>query len=241
MADLEGTAVYADFKARALKVATSGLADDPVDHRAALKSHLWMLDRVEPDGLKLTDVGYLKPVDMKATAAVLPTMTGWIFGINTEIHTQAVLYFRQHLMQVGLLRKFKGRLTATRKGRAGLADPEVLWAHLVDTLIPGKTEFAQTAMLIVLVHMATSPGRIDVGLVARTANALGWSASDGAPVEASDVHPFWNDLWAALGNVGDRVESTNHFSDRSMSPEAIAMIRDALFTDTPPTSGNETY
>jgi hypothetical protein len=211
LAVLEGSAIGAVFKDRAIELATSGLADEPLDHGAALRSQLWVLERVATEDIRLTAAGYLKPADVKAVAEVLPTMKDWIFRVTTEVHTQPVLYFRRHLAQVRLVRKYKGKLSATKVGRMGLADPGFLWTHLASTLIPNRSPFDQMGTVIVLVHMGTTEGQIDVDVVART--------------------------MSALGNVGDHVEAAHHSLHRTLSRAAIALIREALFTDDPIVGG----
>jgi hypothetical protein len=233
LADLEGTLVGAAFKDRALSLATSTLLDDAIDRRAALRTQLWMLEWVGTDGLTLTAAGYVKPADVRAIAEVLPLMRDWIFRVTTEIHTQPVLYFREYLASAGLLRKYKGTLRVTQKGRSGLRDPDFLWTHLASTLIPSRTGFVRDASVVVLVHMGTTEGRIDVNEIASTMTTLGWARSSRSPIDQYDLHPVWNGLWSALGNVGERVEVEHYSRDRRLSPAAVAMIREALFTDSP--------
>jgi hypothetical protein len=193
-----------------------------------------MLDRIGTGGLQLTAAGFLKPADVRDVAAELPTMADWIFRVTTEIHTQPVLFFRDRLASLGLVRTVKAKLVATRKGRAAAADPEYLWNHLASTLIPTRPPFVEVASVIVLVHMATTAGRIDVNAVARTMTALGWAISGGDVVTSRDIHPIWNDLWAALGNVGERVAPVDHSRDRRLSAASISLIRDVLFVDVRP-------
>ena len=240
LAILEGTTIGADFRNRALRLATSGVLGEPIDHRAALRSQLWMLERLGTNGINLTAAGYLKPADVRAAADVLPTMADWIFRVTTEVHTQPVLNFRRHLARVGLLRKNKGVLLATRKGQSVVKDPDLLWAHLASTLIPNRPAFIEMASVVVLVHMGTTDGRIDVQAVARTLGALGWAHPGGERLDERDVHPVSNDLWAALGNVGDRAPTAGSFLDRTLSPAATEMIRQALFTDAPPSTATST-
>ncbi len=121
-----------------------------------------------------------------------------------------------------------------RSGRAaGLADPGRLWEHLAGTLIPTASSFAETARIVILVHMAAAQDRIDISAIARTMTELGWSHEGGPAVGRDDIYPIWNDLWAALGNVGE-VAGRARSLDRRLSPEAVSLIRDALFTEVLP-------
>ncbi|MFV0435601.1 MAG: hypothetical protein ACK5LO_16710 [Leucobacter sp.] len=220
------------FKDRAVEVSTLKVLGDPVDHAGALVAYRHLLEWADGDGLELTAAGYLKPADVHALAAVMPTMRDWIHKMAREIDVHPVLHFREYVKSIGLLRKYKGSLRLTRLGRAAVNDPTVLWKHLADTLAPDEQSFHADATVVVLVHMATTEGRIDVGAVAQTLTALGWSHRDGSPVSQGEVYEVWNELWDVLGNIGE-VEG-NHRSDRMLSHVARVMVHEALFTEVPP-------
>lgn len=57
----------------------------PAARRADLQPYLWFLDRANGDGLALTSAGYLKPADVTAASAVLPTMRHWIGTKNRQV------------------------------------------------------------------------------------------------------------------------------------------------------------
>lgn len=219
------------FKDRAVEVSTLKVLGAPVDHAGALLAFRYLLERADGDGLPLTAAGYLKPADVQALAAAMPTMRNWIHRIAREIDAHPVLYFREYVKSIGLLRKYKGSLRLTRLGRAAANDPTVLWKHLADTLAPNEQSFHADATVVVLVHMATTEGRIDVGAVAQTLTALGWLHRDGSPVSQGEVYEVWNELWDVLGNIGESEGS--HRSDRMMSHAARVMVHEALFTEVP--------
>lgn len=227
---LEGTALGQAFKDRALEVSTSKVLSDPIDHAAALTAHRWLLERAEGDGLQLTAAGYIKPTDVKALAAVMPEMESWIFTIGREIDAHPVLYFREQIKEIGLIRKYKGTLRLTRAGRAGLAEPKALWRHLAETLIPTGDGFNTYSAVVILVHAATSEGEPDLDAIARTMTAIGWKHQNDAPVTRTDVHPVWNDLWTTLGNIGERAVG-EHRSSRVLSGPARILANEALFEE----------
>ncbi|MFT3833172.1 MAG: hypothetical protein QM711_07600 [Micropruina sp.] len=117
-----------------------------------------------------------------------------------------MLHFREYVKSIGLLRKYKGSLRLTRLGRVALKDPNALWTHLVDTLAPDEQSFHTDATVVVLVHMATTEGSIDVGAVTQALTALGWSHRDGSPVSQGEVYVVWNELWDVLGQHRQRRE-----------------------------------
>ncbi len=237
LSDLDGTALGQALTDRLTQlVEAAGPTPRSDELRAAVHPHLWLLQQATPDGLPLTQAGYLRPADVKAVAEVLPTMQGWIFPVTREVHARPVGIFHHHLRDVGLLRASKGTLRVTKVGRECLDDPGQLWRQLAARLVTRRRSFDEMAALLVVVHAATTAtGRVDTHAVARTLTQLGWSQPGGKPVPALDVQWIWNDLWGALGNVGERA-STEIF-DRRLSPAVVSLVRDALLA---PTAGDST-
>lgn len=230
---VDGTPIGTAFKDRAMELVNTTFFEDPVDKADALRAHLWLIDRAGADGLPLTAAGYLKPADAIAFAEVVPTMQEWPFAFTRESDARPLLWFRQHLVSAGLFRKYRGTLQATKVARAGLVDPAVLWAALAARVIPARHRFGEAASVVIAVHAATNgDGAMDADAVARTLSAAGWTHDDRGAVSERDVYPLWNDLWAGLGNVGALAGSRIPF-ERSLSPAAISLVRDALFVEVP--------
>lgn len=220
------------FKDRAVDVSMLKVLGHPVDHAAVLVAYSYLLKQADGDRLPLTAAGYLKPADMQSLATVMPAMRGWVHKMAREIDARPVLHFREYVKSIGLLRKYKGSLRLTRLGRVAANDPTVLWKHIADTLAPDEQSFHADATVVVLVHMATTEGGIDVGAVAQTLTALGWSHRDGSSVSQGEVYEVWNELWDVLGNIGEG--EGNRRSDRVLSHAARVMVHEALFTEVPP-------
>ncbi len=113
---------------RLMSLAQSRSEVSPAEKAAALHPFLWFLDHVGGDGLSLTSAGYLRPDDVTALAAVIPTMADWIGTANRESHTYPVLSFRESVQKLGLIRKYRGqapahegRLVSPRQPRCALA------------------------------------------------------------------------------------------------------------------------
>ncbi|HAG58823.1 MAG TPA: hypothetical protein DCL83_05660 [Arthrobacter bacterium] len=108
------------------------LTDEERD--AVLRPVRWMLENAAPDGLELTKDGYLKPAMVKRAMDEL----GWSDPImgkgNRETHARPVLELRLHLIDWKLLRKFKGRLVLTPRGKRCLERPAELWDNMVDAV-----------------------------------------------------------------------------------------------------------
>lgn len=164
----------------------------------ALRPFLWFLDRVGDDGLPLTSAGYLKPTDVTAAAAVVPDAVEWIGTKNRESQTYPVLFFRESMQDLGLLRKYRGRLLLTKAGAAARGNPEQLWRHIADRLPLGKDQSVDApAGLLALVLAASSPNQtVSLRLVAPALNHIGWRHADGRPVTADAAG------WATSATLG---------------------------------------
>jgi hypothetical protein len=75
-----------------------------------VRPYSWFLDRVGPEGIKLTSAGYLPPADVQAASAELGLAGEWIGKHNREVQTLPVLELRESAMRLGLLRKYRGML-----------------------------------------------------------------------------------------------------------------------------------
>jgi len=153
---------------------------------AALRPHLWLLDRATDGGIPLTAAGYLKPADVEALAALLPTMGRWIGKANREDLTWPVAEFRELMVRrLGLLRNYKGRLLLTRTGAAVRGNPRMLFAHLASRLRPGDgRNFAGDADLLVLAYAAAGANtQLPWTRIAAHLNATGYRMGDGSPID----------------------------------------------------------
>jgi len=230
---LLSTPLGESFKDRVEQVAVLKPLEDEIDKAEALAAYMWVIENADSGGLPLTAAGYLKPAYVKSLAAVLPTMRDWPFNIGREIDVQPVLYFREELQTIGLLRKYKASLRASRLARAMLNHPDWLWSHIARVLIPAEGSFHEAATVVLLVHLASTDGEIDHDAVARTLTTLGWGFSDGTPVTRADTIEELADLWTLLGNVSEPASEEQHdaFLTRVATPAVRLMIHSALFEE----------
>lgn len=225
---LQGTAVGDDLAERVSSLRAGRDEPSPGQLAEALRPHLWFLDRTGDDGLELTSAGYLKPEDVTAASAVVPTMAEWIGKNNREANSVPVLRFRQSLQALGLLRKYKGQLLLTRAGAAMRGHPERLFGHLASRLVPPAAgSFAQESTLVALVYVATSGGTpVSLGRIAEALSARGWRRSDGEEIGSLSLYGL--EPLQVLRDVSDRPVT---FRDRNRySPVAVALARIALMT-----------
>lgn len=194
----------------------------------AFRAYLYVLNQAIPDGIELTASGYLRPDDVRALAEHMPAMDRWNFAINREINTQPVMWFRQHVVRSGLLRKWKSSLRITKRGAVAVADPEVLWRDISSRLIPRGNDFTIHAAVCFLLFSATeNDSRATYEQVARVLASAGWKHTDLTEIDVHDVYEIGHDLWTALGNIGTQPREVGF--DRRLSTTAKLVMRDALF------------
>ena len=213
--------------ARAAAVVTDPPLPDPDDLEVALRGHQWLLDRAADGGIPLTDAGYLKPVDVEAVAAVLPTTRGWFGKLNREVHARPLLWFRESMQSMGLLRKQKGHLVLTKAGAAAREDPAVLWQHLASRLVPDGAvdDFDTAATLLLLAYAGSSTdGTLPLDEVAELLDELGWEHDDGRPLHGSELYRLR--ALVVLRNV--TTDASDLLGELRISPATAALARAAL-------------
>lgn len=150
-----------------------------------VRPYAWLLDRVGSGGIKLTDAGYLPPVHVSAAFTELGLGEEWIGQGNREADTWPVLQLRESAQKLGLLRKRKGELLQTSRGRAVVDDPLALWWHLAERMpVPSGDPFESQAGLLFLVAIAGGLGDdVDVTV----AHILGLDRLDASRRHGTDV------------------------------------------------------
>ena len=83
-----------------------------------VRPYSWLLGHVGAEGIGLTAAGYLPPAHVEAAVAELDLGREWIGKGNREVQTAPVLHLRESATRMGLLRKHRGMLLATSRGRA---------------------------------------------------------------------------------------------------------------------------
>jgi Plasmid pRiA4b ORF-3-like protein len=228
---LRYTPIADDLVLRLISLAQSQAGMPQAEKATALHPFLWFLDHLADDGLPLTSAGYLKPDDVRALAAVVPAMSDWIGTANRESQTYPVLWFRESVQKLRLVRKYRGRLLLTKAGASLRGDPDALWLYIARRLPIGRAGSIDVpAGLLALAFAASNPADSPpLGHIAHALNDLGWRHSDRSPVSADDVH------WAmeATIRVLDSITAgprARHWSERHyFSAVAAELARNALF------------
>src|SRR5690554_2305497 len=97
------------------------------------------------DGVKLTAAGYLPPAVVEEIFEQLDLGREWIGKGNREDLTYPVLNLREAGQRLKLVRRYKGRLVPTARGRTLAADPVRLWWHVAESLPQGGRGEADAA------------------------------------------------------------------------------------------------
>lgn len=213
----------------------SAQLDDPVlidtdAAAAAVWPYAWLLERVGDGGITLTQAGYLPPVHVEAAFTELEFDKVWIGTGNREDLTYPVLHLRQSAQQVGLLRKHRGRLLATARGKALRSDPVGLWWHLAErTPAASADRSVYDAGLLYLAALAAETSDNIETIVAELLDALGWMGGDGSPITAQSAAAATSDVKDTLRRLG-LLQRAGSGPDRREPPtrNAVDFARAAL-------------
>ncbi|MCA1781424.1 MAG: plasmid pRiA4b ORF-3 family protein [Intrasporangiaceae bacterium] len=123
------------------------------DKLAALAHVQVLLDEAGEDGIPLTSAGWMKPDVVVRLVEALGLRLVYGKG-NRENNTREVMALREAVVEVGLLRKHKGRLLLTAAGRKARGDVDVLWRHIVGRLAGSKDAFEREARGLYLLQIA---------------------------------------------------------------------------------------
>jgi Plasmid pRiA4b ORF-3-like protein len=196
-----------------------------------VRPYSWLLDRVGGDGIKLTGAGYLPPVHVEAAVAELDLDEEWIGKFNREVQTLPVLHLRESATKMGLLRKYRGMLLVTSRGRTLRGDPARLWWHLAERLPLRSSDRCETeaGLLLLAAVAARVEGDVDA-VLARLLGAIGWITSDGTELTGyAAAHAAW-DTRAVLRRLGALSYDRRGLGPGEPTHEGVAFARAALRT-----------
>lgn len=186
------------------------------------------------DGVKLTAAGYLPPAVVQTVFDQLDMGEEWIGKGNREDLTAPVLHLRESAQQLKLLRRYKGRLVPTPRGRDLAEDPLGLWRHLAGALPVGGRDPADAgwqASVLLLALMAAGTADDAETTVARLLTGLGWAVGDREPVDRRTARGLIGDDLRLLDRVGAFEDVWRGRWPGPVTPDGTALARAAL---TPP-------
>jgi hypothetical protein len=195
-----------------------------------VRPYAWLLNHVGVAGIRLTGAGYLPPVHVEAAMAALNLGEEWIGKGNREIQTLPVLHLRESAQAMGLLRKHRGTLLLTARGRALSTDPVALWWQLAERVPVRSKDAAETqAGLILLAAVAAGASDSDT-IIAEILNAIGWRNAEGAPLTGSmAARAAWNTR-AVLRRLGCFADDRHTYRNTPPTPDGVTFARAALRT-----------
>jgi len=191
----------------------------------------WLLDHVGAEGIKLTGAGYLPPVHVEAAVAALGLGKEWIGKGNREVQTAPVLHLRETATKMGLLRKHRGMLLATSRGRALRGDPAGLWWHLAERMPVRSADRCETQAGLLLIAAIAAGVSSDLNaIVARLLGAIGWVSGDGTRLSGSAAASAAWDTKTVLWRLAGFSHERHDFGPGTPTPEGIIFARAALRT-----------
>lgn len=170
------------------------------DIRAELRPWRAVLDVVGDDGVQLTGAGWLPPAAVQRIRE-----EGGIKLIvgkgNREQHTMEVRRLREECVRAGMLRKHKGQLLLTKRGRPCRDSSDELIAAIADSLARHKDDFTQDARVVSLLFIAAD---WQIGPDSRWAADAAARGDELRPWEIGEA--FWDDVAHLLNDMGWRVD-----------------------------------
>lgn len=169
--------------------------DEEID--AVVRPVHWLLTQAGPDGLQLTQDGYLKPAVVSQAVRDLRWAYRWPGAANRESQTVPVLMLRQQLQAWKLLRKSKGRLVLSPAGRKMRDGGRPLWDCLADAVaFPADQATAFVTRLVVhwLLEGSTPDWAERRHMIADTLSAAGFRVEGGKPVPLDVAQDLYSDV-----------------------------------------------
>jgi hypothetical protein len=196
-----------------------------------VRPYTWLLDRVGTDGITLTGAGYLPPAQVEAAVAELGLGEEWIGKGNRESQTMPVLHLRESATKMGLLRKHRGRLLLTSRGRAVAADPLALWWQLAERMPPRSADACETqAGLLLLAVVAAQSAAEPDAVIAGFLTDIGWTTSDGMPLTSSMAAGAAWDTRTVLWRLGAYTDDGPFRGPGKPTADGVAFARAAVRT-----------
>jgi hypothetical protein len=183
------------------------------------------------EGVKLTAAGYLPPAAVRTIFDELDLAQEWIGAGNREDLTFPVLQLREAAQRLRLVRKHKGRLVRTSRGRTLSADPVGLWWHLAGELPLGGRDASeaswQAGVLLLALMASGSTANVEV-TVAQLLTGAGWSLEGGQPIDRRTATGLIADDVHLLRRVGAFERDQRGGWPGTVTPEGVALARAAL-------------
>ncbi len=198
--------------------------DPPDDADAMVAPMAWVLEQAA-DEVRLTQSHYLSPAVVREG---VERFDWWPFDRppRSEAEVPQLVDLRQVAADLRLVRRTGRTFKLTRSGAAALANPDLLWRRLVETL-GASSEFEgiiAELLALSLLHGDAVDDNLE-GELASVLAALGWRRTDGQ-ISPSDVgEALWDRLrvWVALNVVDHHWSVWDPATQRQLEPSRVAL------------------
>jgi hypothetical protein len=238
--DLAGLTTLAQVEPDEDPEGADGVGSREVDEEAmaaAVRPWQLLLGMAGADGIPLTAAGWMKPAVVEAIFTALDMGEEWIGKGNREDLTYPVAALRESAQELGLLRKHRGALVRTPRGRAVDGDVSAVWDQIATSLPLGRNDFDRDASVLLLLHLAADlPAEDDTwGEIAGALVAAGWRVEDGQPLDSSAALQGAGTTRAVLERAGAlggwRNGLTTTATGRALARRALFPHRSTAGTD----------
>jgi hypothetical protein len=200
---------------------------DPESAAATLRPLIWLLERIGPRGLTLTQAGWLPPNLLDEALDAFDLDRRWLPRRLSESRLPPLAQLRRLAEELGLIRKSRGRLSLTKSALAAVADPVALWELVALRLGTRKFGPAQhDAVILAAVGAAFMDERPTDEFwmdMADALTALGWVAGNSfgvSPGIAADLAQPAITLFERTGAL-QPFSSGVPFGDRAGAPARV--------------------
>jgi len=167
---------------------------------------LYLLAVVGPGGLPLSAAGWMPPSVVSSMMRDLKWESRWYGTFTREDGTLPVRRLRQSAMQLGLLRRHKGRLLLGSLAKLFLDDPVALREYIVARIAlrtPDTVEGIAARLLLVEIVSGAHRGRSDLAAaISWGLAATGWVVGNGDKVPLGHVSQLIAPTLELLEDVG---------------------------------------
>jgi hypothetical protein len=208
---------------------------DPDTAARMVRPYTWLLGRVGPEGIRLTDAGHLPPGEVAAVIGALGLGAGRAARagspVTRENQAPAVVLLRESAQATGLVRKERGRLLRTAAGDELLSDPSGLWWHLAARmpLRSAAVSEVQPGLILLACLAARFTETLDL-TIARLLTAIGRVHRDGGPLTGHEAAQATSGTHAVLRRLGALPDDRRPGHAPQPTPEGVAFARAALRT-----------
>lgn len=203
--DLAPPNVLADVAALCHRAASSKPALTEADLAAIARPYRFLIDLAGADGIPLTQAGWMKPAVVQEIYTGLGFDDVWYGKGNREDQTLPVAELRERAQDLGLLRKFKGRLLRTRKAERLHSDRDYV-EFVAAGLLRHKDPYVTLARgLFALLSVVSEHSDLDLGEpVAELLTRCGLRTGPSGVERQHAVDMVWPTWYALEGQVPRR-------------------------------------